>query len=69
MPLSETNFEVDDRLQKRYHKVFNEDLFQAKTRLTRVEFTKRLTEKIFNLLQPHDIRVKAYDNFQNSEFN
>ena len=61
-----TNFEVDNELINKYKKRFIQDLFMSKTRLDKKELENKLAEKIYYLLQPHDIRVKAYDNFQTS---
>lgn len=36
------------------------ELFQSKTRLKRYEIVDRLTDRIFYLLHPHDIRQRGY---------
>lgn len=61
------DLEIDDQIKKKFTTRFVDNLFQAQTRLDRAKFEKRLTEQTFNLLQPHDIRNKAYEKF--SELN
>ena len=61
-----TDFEVDSGLIEKYKKRFVQDLFMSKTRLDKKEMETKLSEKIYYLLQPHDIRVRAYDSYQNT---
>ena len=65
-PYVPTDFEVDSELIEKYKKRFVQDLFMSKSRLDRKEMETKLSEKIYYLLQPHDIRVKAFENFQYS---
>ena len=44
-----------------------DDLFQAKSMMKRKDMEDKMALKIFYLVQPHWIRLKAYDVFSQSE--
>lgn len=62
-----TEWDTDDSLKKRFTKVFVDDLFQAKSLMKRKDMEDKMALKIFYLVQPHWIRLKAYDVFVQSE--
>ena len=62
-----TEWETDDSLKKRFTKVFVDDLFQAKSSMKRKDMEEKMATKIFYLVQPHWIRLRAYDVFSQTE--
>jgi len=58
-----TTFEVDDKIKTSFTKIFIFELFVNKSRMTRKGLEDKFTNQIFNWLQPHHIRAKAYEKF------
>ena len=58
-----TDYEMDHNLKLKFVSRFEGHLFQAMNRLDKERCITRLEKNVFNLLQPHDVRNKAYDKF------
>lgn len=58
-----TDYEMDHNLRMKFVSRFEGHLFQAMNRLDKERCIGRLEKNVFNLLQPHDVRAKAYDKF------
>lgn len=58
-----TNYELDTNLKAKFTSRFSGQLFQAMHKLDKERFVVRLEKNVFNLLQPHDIRNKAYEKY------
>ena len=61
-----TTAEQDHKVSHAFVKIFVTELFVNKTRMSRKNLEDKLTNQIFNWLQPHHIRLKAYDKFESS---
>ena len=58
-----TTYEVDERARTSFIKIFVHELFVNKSRMTRKNVEEKMTTQTYNWLQPHHIRIKAYEKF------
>ena len=57
------DFDTDDRIQKSFVKIFVVEIFMQKNQMKRQAIEDKLTDQVYNWLQPHHIRTKAYEKF------
>ena len=55
---------VDNEVKKCFVKVFINELFKTKSVMKRGALIKKVTEQVYNWLQPHHIRIKAYEKYR-----
>ena len=59
--------ETDDKIQKSFTKIFIMEVFQTKTVMKRTALNEKFTKVLYQWLQPHYIRNKAFDKFTATE--
>ena len=58
--------EQDEHVKASFTKIFITQLFVNKTRMTRKSIEDKMAAQIFDWLQPHHLRLIAYDKFEST---
>ena len=56
-------YDHDERIKASFTKIFVHELFSSKSRMTRHAIEDKFKTQIFNFLQPHHLRLKAFEKY------